>query len=234
MKIQNKTGYLSIALCSLVCLSADQESVAGSFLTNSPMATARFDHTATLLRDGKVLVVGGQSVRNVSLSSAELYDPISRMWTNTGSLNVGRRNHTATLLPDGKVLVAGGCSASDFSANAEVYDPATKNWTVTGSMLTARERHVAVLLPNGKVLVAGGRGGNKFPPDDLASVELYDPTSGKWTSITEMNTKRCGSVAILLSNGKVLVVGGRGQDDVFPRATSPVRSYTIRPLKSGQ
>ncbi len=69
------------------------------------LATARADHTATLLPNGKVLVAGGSSC---VLASAELYDPASGTWTATGSLATARDLHTATLLPNGKVLVAGG------------------------------------------------------------------------------------------------------------------------------
>jgi hypothetical protein len=130
------------------------------------MSTARNEHTATLLPNGKVLVAGG-----LFLSSAELYDPGSGTWTTTGSMSNARRQHTATLLPSGQVLVAGG-----FQSNAaEVYHPASGTWTVTGSLTNARGQHTATLLPNGKVLVAGGT------PDgfnSLSSAEVYDPGLG--------------------------------------------------------
>ena len=69
--------------------------------------TARFHHTATLLPDGRVLVVGGESGHD-PLASAELYDPATGTWSDTGSLRTARDSHTATLLPNGMVLVAGG------------------------------------------------------------------------------------------------------------------------------
>src|SRR5437763_17023031 len=71
------------------------------------LKTARFHHTATLLPDGRVLVVGGEQA-HTPLASAELYDPATGTWSATGSLNTARDSHTATLLPSGKVLVAGG------------------------------------------------------------------------------------------------------------------------------
>jgi WD40 repeat protein len=81
----------------------------GSWSYTGNLNTARINHTATLLPNGKVLVVGG--FRNVfdrnSLNSAELYDPTTGKWSNTGSLNTARDGQTATLLPNGKVLVAG-------------------------------------------------------------------------------------------------------------------------------
>ena len=119
------------------------------------MNVGRAAHTATLLFDGRVLVVGAS--RGFP-NSAELYDPATENWSFTGSTTTPRFGyHTATLLPNGKVLVAGGYdSIGHISANAELYDPATGTWTATGSLVTARQDHTATLLANGKVLVAGG------------------------------------------------------------------------------
>src|SRR5438874_10226419 len=94
------------------------------------LKTARFHHTATLLPDGRVLVVGGEQA-HTPLASAELYDPATGTWSATGSLNTAREYHTATLLPNGKVLVAGG-SDTDLDT-AEAYDPANAPATGTGT-----------------------------------------------------------------------------------------------------
>ncbi len=88
------------------------------------MTSVRGEHTATLLSNGKVLVVGGVNNGLNQLSSAELYDPAEETWSPTASMNVARRQHTAILLPDGEVLVAGGISSSFAPASsAEIYDP---------------------------------------------------------------------------------------------------------------
>src|SRR5207253_10746559 len=80
----------------------------GTWTATDRLATARSNHTATLLPNGKVLVTGGTNSCFCALASAELYDPAAGSWTATGSLATARYYHTATLLPDGKVLVAGG------------------------------------------------------------------------------------------------------------------------------
>jgi hypothetical protein len=125
--------------------------------------------TATLLPDGKVLMVGDQD--QVS-PSAERYDPSSGSWTATGSMAEVRIGCTATLLPDGRVLVAGGNDGP--LASAELYNPRTGSWTPTGTMTKRRVGHTATLLQDGRVLVAGGYHGG----DALASAELYDQGSG--------------------------------------------------------
>ena len=167
-------------------------------------------HTATLLQNGKVLVVGGDSS-----GLAELYDPATGAWSVTDRLNRPRWFHTATLLPDGKVLIAGGMTTVESaSESAEVYDPATESWSITGRLNTGRDRHTATLLQDGKVLVAGGftgfsRGG-LCPCIDFVtnSAELYDPAMGTWSVTGNLNTERGLHTATLLQNGKILAAGG--------------------------
>ena len=185
----------------------------GTWTVTGSLNTARQSHTATLLPNGKVLVVGGSdpNVGNnpTTMASAELYDPASGTWTATGSLNSGRFSHTATLLPNGKVLIAGGTTPSAYVASAELYDPASGIWTVTGNLAVPRISHTATLLPNGKVLVAAGFNScHTCSPQYLNQLELYDPTSGSWTAAGNLGTERGGHTATLLSNGKVLVAGG--------------------------
>lgn len=146
----------------------------GAFAASAGLlATARADHTATLLPDGRVLVSGGSRNNGATLASAELYDPATGVWTATGSLATRREHHTATLLPDGRVLVSGGNLDNRGTpvGSAELYDPATGVWTPTNfQMAAARTAHTATLLPDGKVLVSGGydASGNA-----IASAELY-------------------------------------------------------------
>ena len=78
-------------------------------LLTSTMSDTRMDHTATLLPDGRVLIVGGwSSTRNSTVASADIFDPSTFLFTPAAPLPFSRHEHTATLLPDGSVLVTGG------------------------------------------------------------------------------------------------------------------------------
>jgi N-acetylneuraminic acid mutarotase len=177
--------------------------------TTTTLSTARWDHTATLLSSGRVLVAGG--ISGTSLSSTDLYDPSTGTWSPGASLTIPRGSHTATLLPSGKVLVVGGTSNGENGASvstAELYDPDTNTWSSTASLTTARKKHTATLLPSGKVLVVGGT--SLSWGQSLSSAELYDPSTGTWSSAGSLATRRYDHTATLLPSGKVLVVGGWG------------------------
>ena len=181
--------------------------VAGTWTLTSPMKADRVNPTATLLGNGKVLVVGGYQGNSdcCALASAELYDPLTGTFSETGSMATARRNHTATLLEDGKVLIAGGYDGTYLDA-PELYDPATGTFSVTGSMGTSRRYPTATLLLNGKVLIAGGyeNGTNGL----LASADLYTAQSGTFVATGSMLTPRGRQTATLLFNGKALLAGG--------------------------
>lgn len=179
----------------------------GTFVSSGNLNIARDTHTATLLNNGQVLIVGGFDSNSNILSSAELYDPAAGTFTLTGSLNVGRAVHTATLLNNGLVLIAGGYDINGNAvASAELYNPATGTFTVTGSMNTARyDGAQGTLLNNGMVLLAGGQDNNG---NTLASVEIYDPATGTFTVTGSMNSTRQSLTTTLLNNGQVLVASG--------------------------
>jgi len=114
----------------------------GTWTGAGSLGTARGEHTATLLPNGKVLVAGGSNSSGV-LASAELYDPASGTWSSTGKLATARKGCTATLLPNGKVLIAAGVGHSgDVLASAELYDtPASRlvNFSTRGFVQTGNE-----------------------------------------------------------------------------------------------
>ena len=117
--MRNKSDVPIFALIALVLhLATGQRTDAATYLTNSPLATQRYFHTAALLPNGKVLVTGGYNSSGV-INSEELYDPTIGAWTMTSTLKTARNEHTATLLPSGQVLLAGGQTSGMPSAGAE-------------------------------------------------------------------------------------------------------------------
>ncbi len=176
------------------------------------MGSARMFASATVLPNGKVLVVGGCSASGcVSgtdvLFTAELYDPASGTWTTTGILGSGRRRrHSATLLPNGTVLIAGGDNGADPAYfTTEIYNPATESFSSGGIMTSTRTDHQAVLLQGGRVLVIGGCGGLG---QECNTAEIYNPATDSWATTANMINRRRAFPAIRLRDGRVLVAGG--------------------------
>jgi WD40 repeat protein len=172
----------------------------GTFTSTGDMLSPRALHTSTPLRDGTVLVAGGNNQGQL-LSSAEIYDQTMMSFTSTGDMTAARSSHSATLLSDGTVLVAGGTNL----ASAELYNPASANFTPTGTMTTERAGHSSTLLADGRVLIAGG---TDLGNNSLSSAEIYDQASELFTATGAMNAARSGHSAILLVDGTVLITGG--------------------------
>lgn len=203
-----------------------------TFTLTGTLLKPRVGHSATLLASGKVLVVGGYTPACAGCIvvpdyTAELYDPVTGLFTRTGDMPGPIALHTATRLASGAVLIAGGdfcgatgagagseCASEDGTNQALVYDPATRSFSFTGSMAYARIGHSATLLPDGKVLIAGGFGADPVTSDDVTTftAELYDPATGRFTRTGSMALARSGHTATPISNGRVLVVGGSGND----------------------
>jgi hypothetical protein len=195
----------------------------GRWTLTGSMREAREGHAAVRLENGQVLVLGGSNASDARparlLSSAELYDPSTGIWTETGHLKSARSGATATLLPDGTVLVTGGVSSSADrpERSAEIYDPVSRTWAKTGSMSVVRNGHTATLLPDGRVLVVGGQ---CCTEPAVASSELYDPASGTRTATGALGSTRRNHTAVLLANGKVLVYGGDNGNSQSPIVTT--------------
>jgi len=185
----------------------------GKWVLTGNLTENRSKHSAVVLNNGQVMVIGGDNSPNGTKRTVELYDLNSGTWHTTTSMNNSHANHASVVLPDGRVLVVGG----NFIKTAEIYDPNTEIWSLTGNVVEYREGHTATLLPNGQVLVAGGNFKN--------SAELYDPTTNTWTATGTMNFARGSHTATLLPNGKVLVAGG--QESTYERVSAELYDPTI-------
>lgn len=191
---------------------------AKTFNLTGCLNTARDEHTATLLNNGMVLVVGGNGNPPAGhLASAEVYDPATGAFASTGMLSTPRYLHSATLLKNGMVLIAGGVDPKDGPgaiASAELYNPATRAFTPTGILNTARYRPTASLLNNGMVQISGGANEAGF----LSTAELYNPGTQKFVATGSLNIARIGHSITVLNNGTVLIVGGQGEDSALASA----------------
>lgn len=193
------------------------DSSLGQFIpSTASMSTGRAGHSATVLADGRVLIVGGQNPG--ALQSAEIYEPANDRFSPTGTMNHIHIAHTATLLDPaivsgplgGTVLIAGGDQFST-AGTAELFNPQSGTFVPTGNMTSPRFQHTAVLISycgcsaDGKVLVVGGYD-NGY--NVLASAELYDPATQRFTATGSMTTGRFRHTATLLADGRVLIAGG--------------------------
>jgi WD40 repeat protein len=186
------------------------DSTTNTFTPTGDLNEARDGHTATLLPDGQVLIVGGWNVKGRT-ATAELYDPQTGKFRYAASMSAPRQGMTATLLRNGKVLIAGGDSARNTpQLTAELYDPATNTFTQTVSLNSGRSVHSATLLDDGNVLLVGGVSQNNMV---LAGAEIYQPLTGKFTLTGSMSMIRYKHAAVLLQDGNVLVIGGSNQND---------------------
>jgi uncharacterized protein (TIGR03437 family) len=218
----------------------------GHWSATGSMGMPRLNHVAVRLPNGKVLVTGGDrgSPPRNRTNSAELYDLDTGVWSNTGNLITRRELQTATLLADGKVLVVGGSGPGnnfDAIASAEVYDPSTGIWSSAGTMSLARSAHTAMLSTNGQVLVASGAAGTSTSPVLPAGAEIYNPATGGWTPTGNLNVARLNHAATLLTSGKVLVVSGQSvttSTEIFDGggpivATVSAASYSFQTAPKG-
>ena len=199
----------------------------GGFSAAGSMTAARAYHTATSLKNDKVLVAGGgegdSSGNFITESWAELYDAVSGTFSSTGSMTTARFAHTATPLPNGNVLIGGG--SGQLSANAivssldsaEIFNPANGTFTATGKMTSPRAYHTATLLVDGTVLVVGGdpynyllgiTGSANGTPNPIGSAETFDPNSGTFTQTGGLLQTREVHTTTSLNDGTVLVTGG--------------------------
>ncbi|WP_437850211.1 kelch repeat-containing protein [Sorangium sp. So ce363] len=202
----------------------------GTWSPAAPLLQARSGHAAILLPDGHVLVAGGRMMnaqaQGTSLSSAEIYDPMSDTWTPAGPLSIAHPAPSMMLAGGRPVLVGlawqdvydefDGQFVLHYYQNAAIYDPGSRGWTDLPHCdavdrwvrLPYRPQPVsATLLHDGRVMVAGG------------GCSLYDLETQLWTweqGAVKPTTEYAYPGATTLPGGGVLVVGG-----TFPAGPDP-------------
>jgi len=138
---------------------------------------ARAWHSATMLPDGRILILGGMGDNGVIVSTGEVFDPDTQSFTLLPIPEIAARAyHSATLLTDGQVLITGGSSAqAGASSKALLWDFKTKTFrTLPARLSGSREKHKVTLLQDGNVLIEGGVDdhGNRVPAAELFNAEV--------------------------------------------------------------
>jgi N-acetylneuraminic acid mutarotase len=169
-------------------------------------------HLAAAATRDRVYIAGGYTDLTFSAMSrrAFAYDPEARTWAAIADLPAPRAAHAMAVVA-GKLYVVGGVGPE--SDHVWVYDPTTDRWDGLGAPLPTRREHLAAAALDDKLLVVGGRWGDA---GNLATLETYDPATGRWTRGPDMPTARSGLTAGALA-GRLHVTGGEGlsSGDVF-------------------
>ena len=185
--------------------------------------TPGFNHVATLLPDGSVLVAGGEVPPGAALGMTELYDPVTDCWIATGDSAVPPRSHTATLLPDGEVLDV-GWAVGDVPFG-ELYDPDSGTWSsIELPVRLPYSAATAPLLHDGSVLFIGVDG----------STALYDWARASWATGSPMTQGRVEPTVTVLTSGDVLVAGGVDGRLESPQSMPGLSSTELYHFGSGQ
>src|SRR3989475_12397761 len=216
------TLLLSILFGISFLLRASLPSVAtGTWVAAGNMSAARSGACTVALNDGRLLISGGADA-NGPTATADLFSTAGS-WSAAASMNSPRSHQSCAVLQDGRVLVAGGTtSGCGITNSAEIYDPREDSWSPAGLMNDARSGATASVLQDGRVLITGGRSSDGPPILISNTLEIFDPNSGNFSNAGTMSSPRQDHAAAVLSDGRVLLVGGSGDGT---NALSPTDLY---------
>ncbi|CAN5400786.1 hypothetical protein BH20ACI1_BH20ACI1_02670 [soil metagenome] len=176
-----------------------------AFESIGKMQSVRNVHSATALKDGRILLTGGEIKRGEIASDAEIFNPKTNSFVKVSAqMNHVRYKHDAVLLADKNVLIFGGSDEKDFRGklkSAEIYDTEKETFTPINDMNFARFKinETAVLLSNNKVLIAGGS----------EEAEIYNPETKSFEKVSGSLGKSLHySSVTLLKDGRALILGG--------------------------
>jgi IPT/TIG domain/Stigma-specific protein, Stig1/Kelch motif len=186
-------------------------------ITTVPLkVTHRFGARIVRMRDGRVMVMGGDGCSGtcgLAQNVAEVFDPATGQFALVAPMKKGRSQFTAHVLPDGRVMVFGGASSSAGGVanpmpEIESYDPKTDTWTEqTYKLTTGRTWHASALVRDGTILVMGGYTQNASCAP-TATVDQVDPVAGTVVSFGTLPDPNTEWNAVTLLDGSVLGVGG--------------------------
>ncbi len=220
--------YVFVSIVALVLLGL-RTSLAQAATSSGPalgrwtmapsMPAPLMSHEAVLLHDGRVLVMGGETVIGVPTSVTQMYDPSTRSWSAAANMHTARIGFTATVLRDGRVLVVGGVgTAMNDLTSVEIFDPWTDWWAPLPALPQSRFSQSASLLPDGRVLVVGGIVNHIIAHSTL----IFDPVRDDFISGPPTRLLHAQQGALSLRDGRILIAGGYGggPETYDPRSNS--------------
>lgn len=169
---------------------------------------ARAEHATSVLKDGRVLIFGGDSQETAFPASMYVFDPVTERFSSFGELSSGRLGFSSATLANGDILIAGGAIALSGAPRAEIINGATGAVRATlGNPIYSRLYAAATVLMDGRVLITGGIGGPSGAK--AATVEIYDPVMGVFTlQAGSLLVGRSEHTALRIDEHRVLIYGG--------------------------
>lgn len=185
-----------------------------TFETAGSMTAPRFGHGAALLPDGRVFIAGGYSTNSERgfAVSAEIFDPRTNTFTATAA-PFGPHIGDILTLADGDLLLVGIDDPPVASSTSEAFDGTTFRPTVP--VWSARWGSTATPMPDGSIVIAGG--GHFYTTNDLSA---FDPASQSYRSLGALQIARSQHAAVVLRDGRLLIIGGQDQNQPTPTSES--------------
>jgi hypothetical protein len=200
--------------------------VNGTWSTLAPMHDTRLYFSSVVLTNGQVFVAGGEY--GTGNTNAEVYNPLSNVWTQLPPSGQNFRDVMSKILPDGRVLIS-----PDFPntfGGTSIFDPSSNSWISGGTLVRGNNQAEAswVKLPDDSILTIDPYGTNS---------ERYIPSLNQWindatvpVSMFDTNDHEIGA-ALLLADGRAFFVGATGNTVFYtPSGNTDMGSWQAGPV----
>jgi N-acetylneuraminic acid mutarotase len=166
--------------------------------------------------NGKIHAIGGRDPGRRTLSTHEVYDPATNVWTMGAPLPLAR-DHLGIAVAAGRIHVFGGRTDAtvDNTARHDVYDPGTNTWSMAAPLLTARSAGVDLYV-DGRIVYAGGECKDPKTSLTFSEVEAYDAGADRWTALPAMQPGRHAAAAAVLGDQAYVFGGNTGCGGMGP------------------